>query len=81
MDYSITAMMRWIDMTMTLQICTDGVYFYAWLCIARCFSMTICNNWTTLSKGYALDVTIVVIPLGYVLQAVRNGICWCQPDA
>ena len=39
MHYSITAMMRWIDMTMTPQICTDGVYFYAWLCIARCFSM------------------------------------------
>ena len=41
----------------------------------------LCNNWTTLSTGYALDVTIVVIPLGYVLQVVRNGICWCQPEA
>ena len=36
----------------------------------------LCNNWTTLSEGYALDVTIVVIPLGYVLQVVYNGNCW-----
>jgi len=68
--------MRWIDMTMTLQICTDGVYFYAWLCIAGYTSMVNYTTGLTLSEGYALDVKIVVIPLGYVLQVVRGSICW-----
>jgi len=36
----------------------------------------LCNNWTTLSEGYALDVTMVVVPLGYVLQVVYNGLQW-----
>ena len=66
-------MMRWTDMVMTLQICTDGVYFYAWLVLPDAF---LCNNWTTRSKGYALDMAIVVVPLGYALQVVFNGDCW-----
>ena len=40
------------------------------------FSLTQQDIGLTLSDTTALDVTIVVLPLGYVLQVVDDGKCW-----
>ena len=40
------------------------------------FSLTQHDSGLTLSDMTAWDVTIVVLPLGYVLQVVDDGKCW-----
>jgi hypothetical protein len=48
---------------------TDWVHFFD-------FSLTQQDIGLTLSDTTTWDVTIVVLPLGYVLQVVDDGKCW-----
>ena len=68
-----------IDATATPWVCTKGAYSDARIAMPVHFfdfSLTQQDIGLTLSDTTAWDVTIVVLPLGYVLQVVDDGKCW-----
>ena len=67
-----------IDATATPWVCTKGAYSDARIAMPVHFfdfSLTQHDSGLTLSDMNALEVTIVVLPLCYVLQVVYHGKC------